>query len=242
MKIDILTLTGADNTVQQQPLHDLTAQFPFVEWGILLSNTAEGKNRFPSTEWICDLVAGYEHRKHKPQLSGHLCGRWVRDICAGNWSFLDDRPEFSGYFTRFQLNFHSYLHKIKDMDKFVEGFKDPRLSFCKQFIFQLDDVNNEILEVAQKNDINAAGLFDTSGGAGVLPKEWPESLREYCGYAGGLGPQNLREQMELLDTVVGDRTVWVDMETHVRDYDNDDFDYEKCRQCLEIGKEWVDGS
>lgn len=240
MKINILTLTGADNTVTQSHIFAISEQFPFAEWGILLSKSAEGKNRFPTTDWIVDLMEMRAIMVASPKFSGHLCGRWVRDICAGDWSFLDEREDIISLFQRFQLNFHSYLHKIKDMDRFVEGFKDARLK-DKQFIFQLDDVNNEILDIAQKNEIDAAGLFDTSGGAGVLPKDWPKSRREYCGYAGGLGPQNLREQMEALDKVVGDRTVWVDMETHIRCYETDNFDYDKCVQCLEIGQEWVDG-
>lgn len=45
--------------------------------------------------------------------------------------------------------------------------------------------------------------------------------------------------MEELSKVVGDKTIWIDMETHIRDYVTDDFDYEKCRQCLEIGKNWM---
>lgn len=146
MKIDILTLTGADDTVEHQGLYDLTNRFPFVEWGILLSKSNQGVNRFPTKKWIYDLKVD----KFDLKLSGHLCGKWVSDICRGNWSFLDDCPEFLGYFTRFQLNFHGYSHVIKNIDKFISGFKDPRLASCKQFIFQLDDVNNKILDIAVK--------------------------------------------------------------------------------------------
>lgn len=55
-------------------------------------------------------------------------------------------------------------------------------------------------------------LFDTSSGFGILPEKWPELLPElYCGYAGGLGPDNLQEQLEKIESVIGDNEIWVDM-------------------------------
>lgn len=232
MKLNLLTLTGADDTVDHNGIYDLSKEYPFVEWGILLSKSSQNSNRFPSKEWITELInCGYNLNT-----CGHICGRWVRDICKGNWSFLEEHPEYS-HFSRFQLNFHAYVHQIEDVNKFVEGFKHPSLSE-KQFIFQLDNINDDILDIAMLNDINAVGLFDTSGGVGVLPEKWASSKWDYCGYAGGLGPHNLEEQLVILDQIVGDKTVWVDMETHIRN-ESDYFDYEKCRQCLEISLRWV---
>ena len=123
MNLKRVTITGADESVNQDDLLGLTKQYPFVEWGILLSKGAEGGPRFPSRAWINNLVAGYDHLKHKPQLCGHLCGRWVRDVCAGLWTFVDDRPDFCNYFRRFQLNFHAYRHKIEP-EQFLNGIKE----------------------------------------------------------------------------------------------------------------------
>jgi hypothetical protein len=55
-------------------------------------------------------------------------------------------------------------------------------------------------------------LFDTSGGAGVLPQEWPVPAKDFwCGYAGGLGPFNVIEQVRKIETVCA-KPFWIDME------------------------------
>src|SRR5262245_10120922 len=49
---------------------------------------------------------------------------------------------------------------------------------------------------------------------GVVPAHWPAPIEGvYCGYAGGLGPDTLQEPLEKIATKVGDRTIWIDMET-----------------------------
>jgi len=53
MKLDRVTITGADNSVENMhEIFDLSQQFPFVEWGILVSHSSVGKPRFPSLMWI----------------------------------------------------------------------------------------------------------------------------------------------------------------------------------------------
>ncbi len=60
-----------------------------------------------------------------------------------------------------------------------------------------------------------------------------------CGYAGGLGPDNLEEQLELISAAAGDCSFWVDMEGKLRTLDEtecDWFDLGKARRCLEAVK------
>lgn len=237
MILDRVTITGADNSVQPTELHRLQIEFPFVEWGILLSSTSEGRNRFPTREWINQLVAGQEHRKYPVKLSGHLCGRWVRHICKGNWTFLEERPDYCGYFHRFQLNFHAYRHKLK-VEEFVRSLDFNWSTHTPQFIFQCDNVNNDLLTLAREAGVDAVPLFDLSGGHGVLPKEWPVALEGYCGYAGGLGPENVDEQLEKIAAVVGNNRIWIDTETRVRT-DDEKLDLNKVVAFLEATKKWV---
>jgi hypothetical protein len=69
----------------------------------------------------------------------------------------------------------------------------------------------------------------------VLAKEWPKPLEDVlCGYAGGLGPDNIEAQLELISKAVGNREIWVDMETHVRSNDDQRFDLDKVEKVLEI--------
>jgi hypothetical protein len=243
--IDKVTITGADDSIDPKDLVVLSKEFPFVEWGILLSKSSVGKKRFPSYNWLKKLYKVWE--TDKIVISGHICGSWVRDICIGKWSILkdlkfEDNPNFVDIFERFQLNFHAIVHDLEPY-KFVDAIEDAGLSVGgaleKQLIFQLDDVNNGILDIARKNCIDAVALFDTSGGVGVLPDSWPKARDFYCGYAGGLSPENLTAQLEMISEVAGDGPVWIDVETKIRSNEDYQFDLDKVRKFLELSKPWV---
>ena len=220
MRIDRVTMTGPDDSIRPEDLVAIAKEFPFVEWGILLSRSQEGAGtRFPSREWMGRLKAVAE--QHDLALAGHLCGGWVRDLaCNGKFSWLDERPELPGMFRRLQLNFHAERHDV------TEGIWNELAKLPEtQFIFQMDERNNYLFHVALAKGINAVPLFDVSHGAGVVPSAWPNPIDSvYCGYAGGLGPDTLREQLQKIADTVGDRTIWIDMETRIRSNADQQFD------------------
>jgi len=77
-------------------------------------------------------------------------------------------------------------------------------------------------------------LFDSSGGRGLAPVSWPAPLPgTTCGYAGGLGPDTLTEQLPLIHTAANGRGYWIDMEGRLRTPE-DRFDLDRARRCLEI--------
>ena len=83
--------------------------------------------------------------------------------------------------------------------------------------------------------VNCSTLFDLSHGAGVLPEQWPKPLPGIrCGYAGGLSPDNIKEQLTLISAAVGDTPIWIDMETHVRSNNDRLFDLGKVEQVLKV--------
>jgi hypothetical protein len=237
--IKTVTITGADDSIHPKELLQLSDEFPFVEWGILFSKSSEGKNRYPSAAWQEKLREVW-HDNHALSFCGHICGRWVRDICDGFWTIYDEKK--LDMFQRFQLNFHAQVHSL-NKDNFIKGFSSPRIAFSgqgtpRQFIFQLDDVNNGILDYAKEKGVNAVPLFDLSGGAGRLPEDWHRATG-YSGYAGGLSPDNLTAQLELIEQVAGDGPIWIDTETRVRSENDQQFDLDKVRRFLEISKDWV---
>ena len=62
-----------------------------------------GRNRFPSKDWMEEL----SYISEELNLSGHLCGGWLRDLMAtGEISFIKEIPLW-GQFKRVQLNFHA---------------------------------------------------------------------------------------------------------------------------------------
>lgn len=249
MKLDRVTITGADDSVKHEALWVLAQEFPFVEWGILVSYTQEGLPRFPSAAWL--------HRLHTVQtealktgqglrLSLHVCGRWVRQLLEGDTSFSSQRWWLLDICQRIQLNFHADPHRLPaTYPQSLAPLKG------KQVIFQLDGVNHEAFVLA-RDVLDAVPLFDRSGGAGILPNDWPraEYLDAtpatpgphglgvehliYHGYAGGLGPDNLAEQIPRIASAAGSAPFWIDMERKARSPDDVVLDLDKVRRCLEI--------
>lgn len=223
-----VTITGADRDVYPQELADLSQEFPFVEWGILASRKQIDSPRFPGVSWMIELARVKQSYKEL-HLSLHLCGAYVKEFFKGDFRFESELP--INLFERIQLNTHGEPHEWRGI--LVADFikKNPN----HEFIFQYDNVNTDLLESVVQffNVKNVAALYDLSHGAGLLPSEWPKPL-DYCkvGYAGGLGPRNLKDQIKKIEAVVGDREIWIDMETHVRTMEK--FDIDKVRQCLEI--------
>lgn len=228
-----VTITGADNSIHPLSLLELSKKFPFVEWGILVSknNTDTGSNRFPSLTWITEL-ARLKNAYPELKLACHVCGGWVRDIFNGNFPLVNTLP--LDIFERIQLNTHGITHEYNSL-----AFQ--RLASLEQeFIFQYDNANLELVTMAKENNVKHSALFDLSHGFGNLPGEWPELLEgTKCGYAGGLSPDNLEEQILLIEAKAGSTEIWIDMETHVRSYNDKQFDINKVFKCLEICKKVI---
>lgn len=205
MKIKYITVTGADDSIRHSSLTEIAEEFPHAEFGILMSASRAG-SRFPSDEWIEEVITLPE----SVRLSGHICGRWVREILMGQWPHA--LTPLMGRFSRWQLNTHGEHHPWNyDFLRSLDG--------RGQIIFQNDWKHNDLIAAASSYApmLNVAALFDLSHGAGVLPKDWPKPIAGItCGYAGGLSPFNVAGQVEKISELVGDTEIWIDAETHLR--------------------------
>jgi len=231
MNLDRITITGADDSIDPQDLVAITKKYPFVEWGILFSRSQQGTSRFPSNQWVKNLMKVYPNFN----LSAHLCGKWVRDVVLkSEFTFRDTHPLIAN-FQRIQLNFHGQYHKAHpDFVKLLHKHSQY------DWIFQHDGVNDElIIQFVNMSGINVFPLFDRSGGAGVVPSEWPKPICGYQGYAGGLGPDNIVNEIGRVSQVAGESKVWIDMETKVRSNNDMQFELSKVEQCLELSKPFV---
>lgn len=259
MAIDRVTITGADDSISAADLIPLTEEFPFVEWGILASykNTimGDGTPRYPSPRWITDLQSLAETTGKLPRLALHINGLWVRNMLIGTLSLPQ---ELLHCFARVQLNFHAERTECRP-EEFAKCLK---LMPGHDWIFQLDGASgNKHLDAANEWEVgHCYGLFDVSGGAGILPERWPEPIYldcqpgesgcgveswDYCGYAGGLGLENLADQIPLILKAAAGRRytnegrIWIDMETRVRSNSDRQFDLVKVRRCLEIAAPYI---
>jgi hypothetical protein len=154
-----VTITGADDKVNPRYLYEISQEFPFVEWGILISKNSAGYPRFPSMQWIHWLETAQSKPKVKINLSMHLCGTWLRQLLntSNPEIFLNSVSEELPIFNRVQLNFHAEkqlvtlaigtnLHKFGDM----------------QIIFQMDGVNEGLYHEVKKSKLNVVPFYDSS--------------------------------------------------------------------------------
>lgn len=266
MNLQGVTITGADDEVPQWELYDISKEHPFVEWAILASKSSEGKPRYPSRKWQTELQ-DIHHKNWPIEVVGgsstsffnlalHICGRWIKDLLVGNVTIPDEYiPEYA----RIQFNFRAKEVKY-DISKFVNAVKklgnskeNPLIEkHARYYIFQLDENNQnacfeECLEYGGNSiaPVDIFPLFDGSGGTGITPKYWPKPIYSWRtspyfiphGYAGGLGPHNLEEQLVLIEEASNDTPIWIDMESGVRT--DNKFDLEKVVKCLQICKPFI---
>lgn len=229
-----VTITGPDDSISPSALIPLSDKYPFVEWGILVSQRHFGVNRFPSMEWLKYLeIMKMENPQIK--LSCHLCGMYVRELSKGNDIAIKELGSLWNIFDRVQINFHAIPHTVLEIMAIILS-QYPK----KEFIFQYDNVNNQTVHFMHEKGVNCSALFDTSGGAGILPDVWPQPLINIkCGYAGGISPKNIAEQIILIEEKAGDLNTWIDMETHVRSTNDYQFDLSKVEECLRISGKYV---
>jgi hypothetical protein len=229
-----VTLTGADLYTSYTGMARLTAMYPFVEWGILLSESRMGQdNRYPPLGWITDLAEGRHFDGH---LAGHLCGRWARDLIAGGHEYekFAHENDIAGLFGRIQLNISHLFNKMgrDDLEKLNLALKAPAWSHVR-FIIQ---VRSYDLPESWKDRHDLDFLFDCSGGRGVLPEYWPGAI-QHCGYAGGLTPENLAGQLPLIAEASNGSGVWIDAESGLRT--SEVFDTVKAEDFLATAQQYV---
>jgi hypothetical protein len=223
-----ITLSGADETTEPESLIGFRGRAFDVEWGILASLDRQGKcARHPSIEWIKRLPRTLK-------LSMHLCGALARSFLKGDDSaLLANYRDVWARFARVQINFSGGIGAA-DIKKLSALFaKNPD----KNFIIQVHGRNLEVAEALIGFGTACSVLFDDSGGRGIQPSRWPIGRSEFtgCGYAGGLGPNNVREQAMLiwLSAVGPARSWWLDMESSLRET-RDGYDIFNLDACAKV--------
>lgn len=221
MQLKFCSMTGADDDVNPAELLALSRAFPFVEWAVLLMPSRAGTPRFPTLSWIDGFIE--MHRAGNTAM--HLCEDALTGFSAGDHAVLGLVEQFK----RIQLNFKfGDIDGKYDIGELVERVRAmPR----QQFIIQYAEDKKNLLPLF-KNIPNCAVLYDASAGRGVAPEKWDAPIDGFfCGYAGGLNPDNVAHHLGLISTAAAGHTTWIDMESGIRT--NDRFDLKKVRSVLE---------
>ena len=213
-----ITLSGIDERTELSFISNQHSP----EYAILLSGNPDGRNRYPSVEWIQKSI------KESARFAVHICGSVARkNALAGDYtSILNSRTV-----DRIQVNGKV---SMDELGKFIDLF--PYTVIITQ-----DCPYN--VELAKCSHWNHQILIDGSGGRGIVRENWnlpehligPSKVNKRIGFAGGLGLGNLKSAITDIEKLNLKREPWVDMETSLRNKD-DWFDVEVASECVNIVK------
>jgi phosphoribosylanthranilate isomerase len=250
---------GVDDSVDDPiQLIQLAQQYRSVEFGVLFRPDQEGQPRYASLAWVERLVACIQcHQKESSsapvKLAAHLCGIRVNQVLEATsegLAFLQQLQDWG--FQRVQINATqvngvdtSQLASVHTSFLAVVG-QFPNL----EFIIQKNEETRPLWEGLLQHfhshgnklpPSNISMLLDESKGTGVLPTSWPSPPSDYekIGYAGGIGPDNIRTVIRAIQAAAPGRRVWIDMESSLRTTKDgrDVFDLDKCRRVIEAAVE-----
>ena len=212
---------GADDSVEPGLLAAVSATHPWVEWGVLFREAKEGLPRYGSPAWLEKLGAVNANRTMR--LAGHLCYPRVDELLRGETAFVKKLHDEVG-FQRFQINATAAngtdTPAMFGTDAAAEQCVAALRSACAklphvEFILQRNKETRPLWErLVDAMPPNMSMLFDDSMGLGVSTTSWPSPPAEASGlkfgYAGGLKPSNLDEQLELITQTAPVRTSHLD--------------------------------
>ena len=218
-----ITLTGIDEKTDVKKLYaGIKPEWrEWVEIALLFTVNQEGRNRYPSIEFIDTVLTS-----SLDYMAVHLCGKdTINRVLQGEFytTLMNaDRIQVNGKVSQEQL------------EDFCEMFHDSTI-ITQHVPYNYRLLGMDIKFAKEKLEplpYQHSVLVDASGGKGILPTEWvaPFDTKKLFGVAGGLGPHNLREQLK----VIPKDCYWVDMETFIRHPDSDLFSIEKTIKCIEI--------
>lgn len=225
-----VTLTGADDSTEIDELFELSSQFDFVEWGILWHAEHHGSGRYPSLAWIDRLTKDLS-RSPRTRFALHIYGgQSINDFLGG----IGPVSACARFFGRIQLN-------LKSANVDLTALESAVLRRPEQVVITQHNPANHLLWSELVGCTNHAVLFDESGGNSISPVVWPEPLPgKQCGYAGGLGPSNLLQELARIETAADGQPFWIDMEGSLRS-SADQFEMRLAGKCLECVDQWRDG-
>lgn len=135
--------------------------------------------------------------------------------------------------------FAEYATMLKSVMEAVPGI---------EFIFQLNTETQPMFDIISVNPpANMSVLYDASCGKGIEMTVLPPQIKDIpCGYAGGIGPDNIAFILESVidqsENITGSKPVWIDMESSLRVarsdrlvLDQDVFSIDKCFACVKMG-------
>ncbi|MBO7644955.1 MAG: hypothetical protein J6S57_01460 [Alphaproteobacteria bacterium] len=202
----------------------------------------------PRNVWFRDLLhAAYNVPSFN--LAIHINNEWANDICVKGeipavlkeWIYARN-SQSNPIIKRIQLNMP--LETAQNINTsalahIIAGM--PR----REFILQYNDKTKWAVEKLHQTNARFSLLFDASGGQGKQPESWQKPIYEThpTGYSGGISPDNVVHNLQLINTLVPKNTdIWIDAEGRLKSNDPFDekpkFDIKKAQLYVTHAKNW----
>ena len=243
MKLRYITCSDPRENVAVETLLRLSQLDPIVEIAVQ-AHPSKMSADMPRNQWFNRLLRESLYMPTAPNLAVHVNMEWCDNFCRGilapeikNWLLLT-RTDGSPVIRRWQINIYGSKTKLfntAEIAKLLKTFSN------NEFIFQYGSYEYNRIHRLDKTGINFSVLYDTSGGAGKLAKNWGPPLFDAHsqGYAGGLSPENVTENLNKIAKVAGPREdVWIDAEGKLKNPDTKKFDVNKAKQYITAALKW----
>ena len=230
MKLKSVTFTGIDDATDLDRVAQLSWEYPFVEWGVLMSATRTGIDpRYPSLA----TMAKVSDIGINPSV--HLCGRLARDLAEVKGFSIQAALQFNPGARRIQVNLGRAVDQYDDL---FYRLRSRARHFGVQIIMQAYgfDSPSVMLGAGVYSD-DVVFLNDASGGEGIAGDFQAPVSKSRVGFAGGICPENVLAKIEQVNALPGDNEYWIDMESGVRT--GNLLDLDKCEAVLKIAKHCI---
>ena len=183
-------------------------------------------------------VAKGKGKQSKMHLAGHLCGDRCKEVLVGDVEFVKTLAKLG--FERVQVNATKAngvdSSRLSEMASTFEASirAVPEIEWIIQMNTETKNLWQPLLNLS-KHPPNMSLLYDASCGMGVLAKSFdPPHSSVPCGYAGGIGPDNVVNVLTRLSKVTKTVKVWIDMESSLREKRDgvDSFSITKSHACV----------
>jgi hypothetical protein len=223
-----VTFAGLDETADLEKLKEIRSLYFTVEWGVRLAVEHQGREAgFPSIDWICKLAP-------ELNLAAQLWGKSASDFLQG-----DDAELATCYgvcwpqFRRIQIDSPSRMDAV-DLPKLIRLIEK---NHEKQIVLRVRDQSLDLADALVVQGISCATLFDQAEAQEPTQKKWPRGVNRFagCGYAGGLGPDNIYKQLSpILSAAQSAERWWVEIDSSLRttDEERDVFSLARCKRTI----------
>lgn len=236
--VSLVTCSGVNEKNSVDDLLTFCAQFPKTELGIQCSPKKFDEGRY---EWLKEVCSKTGEKNLSTHLALHLNQEFAIQFCKGKIpesieTFLSLKNDFGEpLISRVQLNFmlgrekfenNAYAPDLSKLETSVKSLKGQRV------ILSCSQPNLPLIQKIHYRKMVFDALYDDSFGEGIAPKERKAPLFKdvYQGYAGGLGPLNIADELSKIARLTN-ASVFVDAEGKLKE--NGCFSFSKAAEFVQ---------